>query len=134
MAVFAMLVVPRNAVVGEGTSMKTGTVVCMLALAARAAAAADAESNVEQLVYRPSTAMPAAKAAGRRAAKQDPVVAWVGHPVRIETVDHGLYVGTLQSAGADVLVLDIALPSRALRYSMPRAAVAGVQPLEEAAP
>ena len=72
----------------------------------------------------------AAKTQHRRSAKPDPAAAWVGQTVRIDTVDHGLYIGTLESIAADMLILDITLPSRTLRYSLPRSAVANLRPLE----
>jgi hypothetical protein len=68
--------------------------------------------------------------AHHRPGKPDPAAAWVGREVRIETVDHGLYLGTLESVGPDAVVLDIALPSRPLRYLLPRSAVANLQPLD----
>lgn len=109
--------------------MKAGIAVIALAVWA-SAAAQDEEARIEQLMHRPATASaPAAKPA-RRAARTDPAAALVGQPVRVETSDHGLYLGTLLEATADAIVLDIALPERSVRYALPHAAVARVEPLE----
>jgi hypothetical protein len=111
--------------------MKAGIAVIALAVCARAAAQ-DEEARIEQLIQRPPPIATAAAKPGRRPAKGDPVAAWIGQPIRVETSDHGLYLGTLHAASPDSLVLDIALPDRSVRYTLPYAAVAHVEPQEGA--
>jgi hypothetical protein len=108
--------------------MRTGIVACTLALAAACAWAAPAFASQR------TSARAGAGHARPAQRRPDPAAAWVGRDVRVDTVDHGLYLGTLQAVGADSLVLDIVLPAHRLRYTLPRSAVAEVTPLTGPSP
>jgi hypothetical protein len=113
--------------------MQTRIVIAAAAclLLAAPAHSQDDESIIEQLVVPGRAAAPRAHAHAPRLTLPDD---WIGRRVRVDTTDRGLYIGTLQAATADTLTLEMALPQRALRYSLPRSAVAAVEPLDEVAP
>ena len=111
--------------------MKTGSVWLVALLCATSAAAQDDEARIEQLL---APARPAnARAAAKRPAAAPVPAAWIGQPVRVETIDRGLYLGRLLATAGDVVTLEIALPERVLHYSVPRAAIAKLE-LDGASP
>jgi hypothetical protein len=116
--------------------MKTWIVACACIFAGGTAQARDDEARIEQLMHRTTPVSAPAKQVGSRhaAGRADPAAALIGHPVRVETVEHGLYLGTLQAVDAGSVTLDIPLPRQALRYSLPRSSVAGIQALDAGAP
>lgn len=115
--------------------MRTGMVFCVCAFVAGTAQGQDDEARIEQLIYRPASAPAAVRKSGRHgAAKSDAAAALVGHPVRVETVERGLYLGTLLSADGSSVVLDISLPHQTLPYTLPRSVVADIQALDAGAP
>jgi hypothetical protein len=115
--------------------MRTGIVFCVCAVVAATAQGQDDEARIEQLMYRPGSAPTAVKkSSGQRAAKADAAAALVGHPVRVETVERGLYLGTLLAADNNSVVLDISLPQQTLPYTLPRSVIAEIQALDAGVP
>lgn len=98
----------------------------VLMLVAASAFADDDEVLVEQLIQRHASA---AKASQPRPPKIDPAQALVGHPVRVRTVDRGLYLGVLAAADANAIHLDIATSGQTLGYALPRSAIAQIEPV-----
>jgi hypothetical protein len=106
-----------------------------LALACTGAVAASADSDetrIEQLIHRPvAVAKPLVKSAKSAAAKANDAATWLGHRVRVETIDHGLYLGTLQTLNSEAITLLVELPKRTLTYTLPRTAVTRMQSAEQ---
>lgn len=100
--------------------MRTGIVLLVALTCASSAAAQDDEARVEQLL----APAHAPRAKPRRHPAAAPSGEWIGQRVRVDTVDHGLYVGRLLAAAADEVTLEIALPGRLVQYRIPVAAIA----------
>src|SRR4051794_13218648 len=96
----------------------------LLMLVAAPAFADDDEVLVEQLMQRHAST---AKTPPARQARTDPALALVGQPVRVRTVDRGLYLGVLAAADAAAIHLDIATSGQVLGYALPRSAVAQIE-------
>jgi hypothetical protein len=95
----------------------------VLVVAANSALADSDEALIEQLVHRPVVA---AKKTEQRPSKTDPALALVGQSVRVRTVDHGLYVGTLAAVDASAIHLNIVTSGETLAYALPRSAIAAL--------
>ena len=98
----------------------------LLAFVGTTAFADSDEILIEQLMQRSAAVVKTPPQ--RRPAKTDPALALVGQPVRVRTVDRGLYLGKLTAVDAAAIHLDIATSSgQMLGYALPRSAVAQLE-------